>query len=361
LGSLRETGSTCGATWSLAAEEQSSGSPAEVMESVIEKVVFPDSWNCPTVPGYGLFPGPFVSETLSYAQVARGFQCHIEQALAIGYRHIDTAFTYRNQDLIGVALKARGIARREVFVTSKLHPNNNAYRDARSKIEEALRLIWGDGFAESERYLDAFLLHYPGIGDPLEAWKALLETQERGLVRHLGVSNFEGRHLEKVFQKTGRWPEINQIELHPYLYHEQRELIQFCKDRGIALEGYCPLAQGKVVNDPRLRTIADRHGTTPARVALRWCMQHGVRPIVGTRDQSHMEANARPYTFTLSEEEMLRIDSLGAGSPTRLSLQWGWNSKTAPLGGSSLLYCVRVGARRVLARFTGVLDRSRRA
>ena len=301
---------------------------------MIDRLQFPLSWHNPVMPGYGTFPAPFASSALHYREAARCSQSYVEEALAIGYRHLDTAFSYQNQDLVGGAIKVRGIARQEVFVTSKLHPNNNNYRAASSKIREAIQLIWGKDASESDHYLDAFLLHYPGFRNPVSAWEALIDARKQGLVRHVGVSNFEIRHLEKLREATGELPAINQIEFHPYLYVEQKELLEFCRRQDIAVEGYSPLAEGQVLDDPVLRTIAENHETSPARIALKWCMQHGVRPIVGTRNRDHMQMNAEPYTFTLSDLQMLLIDSLGSAKTVRVSLKWDWNPKSAPLGGS---------------------------
>ena len=302
--------------------------------SLINHVQFPNSWRNPILPGYGTFPAPFVSSNVNAEQVARGFQVHIERALSIGYRHIDTAYAYRNQDLVGAAIRAQGMPRQDVFVTSKLHPSNNSYREASLKIKQAIRLMWGEDAGRLGHYLDAFLIHYPGLGNPIEAWKALIAARKEGLVRHVGVSNFEIRHLEKLHERTGESAEINQIEFHPFIYVEQSELLDFCNTRCIAVEGYSPLAEGQALNDENLRAIANEHNTSPARIALRWSMQHGVRPIVGTRSPAHLRENAEPYNFTLSAEEMLRIDSLGRTKPVRVSLRWNWNPKSAPLGSS---------------------------
>ena len=303
---------------------------------VSERLQFPTSWQSPAMPGYGTFPAPFAGSTLTYVQTARSAQKHIEQALSAGYRHIDTAFTYRNQDLVGAAVRALGILRQDVFVTSKLHPNNNTYDDALLKVQEAIRLIWAEAPGRGDHYLDAFLIHYPGLRDPLAAWRGLLQARSQGWVKHAGVSNFEIGHLQKLREMSGQYPELNQIEFHPYLYPEQRVLLEFCKAKGIVVEGYSPLAEGEVLKDPDLGMIAQRHQTTCARVALKWCMQHGVRPIVGTRNFAHLKANAAPYDFALSRSEMAQLDSIGCRKTTRVSLKWGWDPQTAPLGASKL-------------------------
>lgn len=318
--------------------------------AVAERLQFPDSWNQPTMPGYGTFPAPFVS-ILGCEDAARSVQETIEQALGSGYRHIDTAFAYRNQDLVGAAVRAQRLARPDVFVTSKLHPYNNSYREALSRIQEAIRVIWSGGRVETDQYLDAFLIHYPGFGDPVAAWAGVLEARAQGLVRHAGVSNFEICHLEKLHEASGEYPELNQIEMHPYIYLEQKELLEFCKAKGIAVEGYSPLAEGQVLDSAELRSIAEAHKTSPASVALKWCMQHGVRPIVGTRNLSHLKANAQVRVLELARDEMSQVDRLSLKKTVRVSLKWHWNSKTAPLGNSNL----RSSARALLHRCAGLL------
>jgi len=293
---------------------------------------FPASWFKPTAPGFGTFPWPHVTQEQDYETVARAMQSTIEDALKIGYRHLDSAFTYRNQDLIGAAIKAVGVLREDVFLTSKLHPNNNNYQDARAKIKEAIQLIWSNADTLDERYLDAFLLHYPGKGQPIKAWRALQESRDNGIVRHIGVSNFEIMHIEALKKKSGDYPEINQIEFHPWNYPEQEELLRYCLEHSIAVEGYSPLAQGLALKDHVLLEIANVHKTTSARILLKWCMQHGVRPIVGSMNSEHLRSNAEYYDFELSECEMQELNAFGSKRPLHISQQWHWNPKKAPLG-----------------------------
>lgn len=293
----------------------------------------PSTGRRPKIPGYGTFPWPFAKSGYDYQEVARGAQRAIETALTLGYRHLDTAFTYRNQDQVGAAIRAAGILREEIYLTSKLHHNNNNYREAREKIREAIKLIWGKQASDSNAYLNAFLLHYPGVGRPLGAWKALQEARQEGLVRHIGVSNFEIWHIEKLKKGAGEYPEINQIEFHPWIYPEQAKLLEYCHAKGIAVEGYSPLAQGQALMDPVIVKLAAVHKTTPARVVLKWCMQHGVKPIFGSRNLEHLRTNAESYIFTLSADDMQVLDGLGVSHPIRVAEQWHWNPKTAPFGG----------------------------
>lgn len=299
-----------------------------------EVLDFPASWLEPTTPGFGTFPWPHVTARESYETVARSMLETIEQALSIGYRHIDTAYSYRNQDQVGHAVRNVGIPRDSVFVTSKLDQRDNEYDIARLKIRQAIDLIWG-GDSTNDKYLDAFLLHYPGKGNPAQAWKALQEAKDAGIIKHIGVSNFDIWHLEKLRKVSGHLPEINQIELHPWIYREQNELIGYCKDHDVVLEAYSPLAQGKALNEPILLQMASDHETSPARIVLKWCMQHGVRPIIGSRNIEHLRKNSEAYLFELDSDEMQILNSLGDRYVIRVSEQWHWNPKQATFGDES--------------------------
>ncbi len=308
----------------------------------VMRIKFPDSWTAPTMPAYGTYPAPFVSPPINYRQTARATQKSVEEALACGYRHIDTAYTYHNQDLVGAAIRAVGLERQDVFVTSKLHPDANSYSVGLWKIRAAIRLIFGPNPKPSEAYLDCFLIHFPGRGNPLGAWDALRQARDQGLVRHIGVSNFEISHLKKLRDYCGEYPELNQIEFHPLIYSQQTELVQFCREKGIAMEGYSPLAQGMLVQNPTVCRIARVHQETPARVALQWSMQHRVLPIAGSRNAVHIQSNAAPYRFAMAENELIELDSLGASAPERVSLRWNWDPTTAPLGSSGWRSSVRL-------------------
>jgi len=210
---------------------------------------FPPSWKNPSIPAFGTFPWPFKQKVDNNGSSIISDMESITCALAHGYRHIDTAFTYGNQQLIGKAVLNANLPREDLYVTSKLHIYNNFYKDAKQKIKEAINLIWGNSHHSNMNYLDCFMIHYPGVGRPLSAWQAIIEAQKNGLIKHAGVSNFEIKHLEIIKNATGRFPEVNQIEYHPWIYKEQSELVKFCHEHGIAVEGYSPLAQGKDLNN----------------------------------------------------------------------------------------------------------------
>ena len=287
---------------------------------------------CSTI-GYGTFPWPFISYEYNYEKSARDALESIKNALDIGYQHIDTAFAYKNQDLLGLAIRSRKIERKSIYIASKLEQHNNYYEEVEIKIDQAIKDIHGQPFNEKNAYLDAFFIHYPGKGKPLKAWKAFLEQKDKMKVRHIGVSNFEIDHLISIKKQYGTFPEINQIEFHPWIYKEQVDLLHFCIDNKILVEGYSSLAQKKMMKHPILIEIAKRYRTTPARILLKWSMQHKVLPIFGSRNIEHLKSNIEPYYFHLSDDDLCRLNLLSENETIRVSKQWKWNSKNAKLGG----------------------------
>ena len=299
----------------------------------MNKTNTPEFWRAPREPGYGTFPFPFNHIDKNQEDMQISSCASLIRALECGYHHIDTAFAYRNQGQIGIVMKDLGLNRENIFVTSKLHAYNNSYLEAEQKIKEAIDIIWGNNAAPTHRYLDSFLIHYPGYGAPAEAWRAMQEARRSGLVNHIGVSNFEVQHLESLKKICGEYPEINQIEFHPWIYIEQMETIRFCLINEIAVEGYSPFAQGKAMREPLLEILALKYDTSVARIILKWSMQHGVLPIIGSRNSVHIRENIEPYEFVLTREEVEQINNLGKAHPIRVAEQWSWNSKKIPFGG----------------------------
>ncbi len=293
---------------------------------------FPASWFNPQLPAYGTFPLPFKGRYRTLHSDRRDAKRSCIQALKAGFRHLDTAFAYGNQDLISAAARRAKVGRKEIYVTSKLHQDNNNYDDARVMILNAVRQIWDVEPPHPDAYIDAFLLHYPGKGDPIGAWQGLIEASIAGYVSHIGVSNFEVRHLEGLMRQSEYQPKINQIEFHPWIYHEQLETLEYCRANQIALEGYSPLAEGFAVADQDVNAIAATLETTPARVLLKWCMQHGVKPIVGTRNVGHLGENAMKYEFTLSDTQMATLNRKSKTHRIRVSELWHWRPQECSLG-----------------------------
>lgn len=230
-------------------------------------------------------------------------------ALEVGYRHIDTAEMYGNEKGVGEAVAASGLDRSEVFVTSKL---NNGFhtRDA------ALRAFDGTLEALGFDYIDMFLIHWPlpTIGDFVETWTAMQEMYETGRVKAIGVSNFQTAHLQRLFDETDIVPAVNQIEVHPYL--AQDTLRAFDTAHGIATEAWSPIAQGKVLGDEVIVSIAEKVGKSPAQVTLRWHIQRGDIVFPKSVTRSRVEENFAIFDFELSDDDMQSITELDRNERT---------------------------------------------
>jgi len=235
----------------------------------------------------------------------------VSTALQAGYRHIDTAEMYGNENEVGEAIRRSGLDRDDLFVTSKL--SNDAHRpgDARRAFDESLKALGFD-------YLDLFLIHWPLPtrygGDYVSTWKALEEFYRDGRARSIGVSNFQARHLQRLLGESEIIPAVNQIEVNPYL--TQDELRGFCAEHQIAVEGWSPLAQGQVLDDPTITVIARSVAATPAQVVLRWHLQRGdiVFPKSVTPDR--IRENIDIFDFELSAAEVEAISALNRNERT---------------------------------------------
>ncbi|RGC69758.1 putative oxidoreductase [Micromonospora sp. MW-13] len=236
----------------------------------------------------------------------------VGRALKIGYRHIDTAEMYGNEAEVGQAVRASGLSRGEVFVTSKL--NNGFHRpdDARRAFDSTLAALRMD-------YLDLFLIHWPlptrYDGDFVSTWKVLEEFQRDGRARSVGVSNFQVPHLERLAAEADVVPAVNQIEAHPYFANE--EVRAYGRAHNILTEAWSPIAQGKVLDDPTLIDIAGQLGRTVAQVVLRWHVQRGDIVFPKSTTPSRIEENFRIFDFALDDVTMDRIGSLDRGEAGR--------------------------------------------
>jgi len=228
----------------------------------------------------------------------------VGRALEIGYRHIDTAEMYGNEKQVGEAVRASGIDRGEIFVTSKL--NNGFHRR-----DDALRAFDGTLGALGLDQLDLFLIHWPLPTidvDYVETWKAMEEIYAGGRVRAIGVSNFNPHHLRRLFGETEVRPAVNQIEVHPYL--AQDDVRAFDAEHEIVTEAWSPIAQGKVLDDPAIVAIAERLERSPAQVVLRWHVQRGDVVFPKSVTPKRMEENFALFDFELSEGDMASITGL---------------------------------------------------
>lgn len=231
----------------------------------------------------------------------------VVNALEAGYRHIDTAAIYQNERGVGVALKASGLAREEVFVTTKLWNTDQAPQDAWAGLQKSLDLLNLD-------YVDLYLIHWPSPWREnfLPAWETLIEMRDKGLVKSIGVSNFEEEHLSKIISATGVIPAVNQIELHPYL--QQEELSSINAEHGILTEAWSPLGQGQALEDAVLSSIALKHNVTTAQVIIRWHIQCGRVVIPKSVTEERIRSNIDVFNFELDPDDLLAIKQIETGS-----------------------------------------------
>ena len=237
----------------------------------------------------------------------------VGRALETGYRHIDTAQGYRNEAAIGKALSASGISRKDLFITSKLNNSNHKTEDVLASFDKTLEDLETD-------YLDLFLIHWPLPmhygGDLASPWKAMIELLKSGRIRAIGVSNFEPEHLEQIIDATGVVPAVNQIEAHPYFPNNPART--WCREHGIEIEAWGPLAQGEILGDPIAAEVGLQYGKTCAQVVLRWHIQRGDIIFPKSMSPERMQQNLNIFDFELSAADMLKIDGLDRGEAGRV-------------------------------------------
>jgi 2,5-diketo-D-gluconate reductase A len=234
-------------------------------------------------------------------------QAVVELALEVGYRHIDTAAAYRNEEGVGAAIAAAGLPREDVFVTTKLWNSQQGYDSTLAAFEASARRLGLD-------YVDLYLIHWPVPSEDrfVETWRAFERLREEGRVRTIGVSNFRIEDLERLEAEAQARPTVNQIELHPR--HQQVELRAWHAEHGVATEAWSPLAQGELLDDETLTAIAAAHGKTAAQVVLRWHLQIGNVVIPKSVTPGRIRENIETLDFELSERELAEIAALDAGA-----------------------------------------------
>jgi diketogulonate reductase-like aldo/keto reductase len=246
-------------------------------------------------------------------QVPDGPACvqAVRGALELGYRHIDTAQAYGNESSVGRALRESGIARDEVFITTKFHPGR------RDPLREAAYSIDQLGID----YVDLYLVHWPG-GGPTWAWPGMEAARARSYTRAIGVSNFDPDELGLVLGRATVAPVVDQVQFNPSAY--RKALLDACDERGVGLEAYSPLGTGALLGDPVVAGIADRIGRRPAQVLLRWCVQRGIPVITKSTHRDRIAENAQVFDFELSDDDMERLDALDRSRGTRAALERKW-------------------------------------
>jgi diketogulonate reductase-like aldo/keto reductase len=236
-------------------------------------------------------------------------------ALKVGYRHIDTASMYGNEEDVGAAIKESGIRREEIFVTTKLWNSDHGYDSALAAFEKSSRRL-------DLSYVDLYLIHWPVQRLRNETRRALETLLKERKCRAIGVSNYMIRHLEELLENSSTVPAVNQVEFSPYLY--QKDLLEFCRKNGIQLEAYSPLTKGHKLSDPKLAALASKYSRSPAQILIRWALQHQIVVIPKSSKGERITENADVFDFAISSEDMRALDLFDQG------LRTSWDPSTAP-------------------------------
>ena len=234
----------------------------------------------------------------------------VKDGISTGFRLIDTAEGYNNEQGVGQAIKEGGVPREQLFITSKLRNGGHARDQALQSFDKTMEAL-------GLETLDMFLIHWPvpSQGKYVEAWKTLVELKGQGRIRSIGVSNFNPDHLERIIAETGEKPVVDQIELHPYF--QQRDKRDFLTQNGIQIESYSPLGSGEVLKDKSIAAIAKKHGKSVAQTIIRWHLQQGLIVIPKSTHADRMADNFDVFDFELDQDDIRQIDSLDKGEAGR--------------------------------------------
>lgn len=238
-------------------------------------------------------------------------------ALEAGYRHIDTATIYGNEEDVGHAVRESGLPRDQVFITTKLQNDDHGYERGLAAIDASLKRLRLD-------QVDLYLIHWPQEQLRLETWRAMEQILASGKARAIGVSNYMVHHLNELLGKCQVTPAVNQIELSPFIYRSREATVALCEARGIAVEAYSPLTKGKRLDDRTVHRIARAHGRTPAQILIRYCIERNWIVIPKSVHKQRIVENMQVFDFSLTADEMLALDDLDEGLAT------GWDPGAAP-------------------------------
>ncbi|KAI0373477.1 Aldo/keto reductase [Pilatotrama ljubarskyi] len=231
-------------------------------------------------------------------------------ALKCGYRHIDSARYYKNEDQVGQAIRQSGIPREQIFVTSKVYDPEHGYEKTLAAVDDSLKKLgYGNPLSGKEKRL--------------ETWRALVDSKKAGKLRSIGVSNYSGKHIDEIREAGLELPSVNQIELHPFC--QQRPIVEYCMANGIIVQAYSPLVRGKL-DDPMFAELAKKYNKNAGQIAIRWSLQHGFVPLPKSARPERVESNAQVFDFEISPEDMAKLDRLDKGKEGAVT----WNPVDAP-------------------------------
>jgi len=227
-------------------------------------------------------------------------------ALEVGYRIIDTAKIYGNEEGVGAAIRESGIPREDLFITTKLWNDDQGYDRTLQACAGSLEKLGLD-------YLDLYLIHWPATGKRHDSWRAFEKLYHEGTIKAAGVSNYTVDHLDELQTHSELVPAVNQVEFHPFIYEQQRAVLEYCQQRDILIEAYSPISRLGSVNPPAVQEVAHRVGKSPQQLVLRWAIQQGALPLPRSTNPDHIQSNFEVFDFELTDEDMALLNKISDG------------------------------------------------